>query len=60
MWLAPSGFMVMELVYLTQSPSQWFMPCSAKMDASEDSGRWSNMWCLPSIFLELFRLVVAY
>ena len=58
--LALSGFMVMGLVYLTQSPSWWCTPCSAKMDASEDLGRWSDMWCLLLIFLELFWLVVAY
>ena len=51
LWLAVLGFMVMELVsrlslanHLTQSPSWWCMPCSAKMDAREkDSGRWSDM-----------------
>ena len=54
MWLTVVGFMVMGLVsglslaiILTQSPSWWCTPCSAKMDASEmDSGRWSDMWCL--------------
>ena len=67
-WLAVLGFMVMALVsglslanQLTQSPSWWCMPCSAKMDArEEDSGRWSDMWCLLLTFPELFRLVVAY
>ena len=47
LWLAVSGFMVMELVsrlslanHLTQSPCWWCTPCSAKMDAREDdSGR---------------------
>ena len=63
-----SGFMVMALVsglslanFLTQSPSWWCMPCSAKMDAREkDSRRWSDMWCLLLTFPELFRLVAAY
>ena len=32
----------------------------AKMDAREDSGRWSDMWCLLLTFPELFQLVVAY
>ena len=60
-WLAVSGFMVMELVsglslasHLTQSPSWWCTPCSAKMDAREkDSARWSDMWCLLLTFPEL-------
>ena len=68
LWLELSGFMVMGLVsglslanHLTQSPSWWCMPCSAKMDAREkDSGRWSDMGCLLSTFPELFWLVVAY
>ena len=41
-WLAVSGFMVMGLVsglslanHLTQSPSWWCKPCSAKMYARE-------------------------
>ena len=46
--------MVMGLVsglslasHLTQSPSWWCTPGSAKMDAREkDSGRWSDTWCL--------------
>ena len=57
--------MVMGLVsglslasHLTQSPSWWCMPCSAKMGAREkDSGRWSDMWCPLLTFPELFRLV---
>ena len=65
---AVSGFMVMGLIsglslanHLTQSPSWWCMPCSAKMDAREkDSGRWSDMWCLLLTFPELFQLVEAY
>ena len=67
LWLAVLGFMVMELVsrlslanHLTQSPSWWCMPCSAKMDAREDSGRWSDIWCLLLTFPKLFWLVVAY
>ena len=68
MWLAVSGFKVMELVsglslasHLTQSPSWWCMSCSAKIDAREkDSGRWSDMCFLLLTFPELFWLVVAY
>ena len=76
LWLELSGFMVMGLVsglslanHLTQSPSWWCMPCSAKMDAREDSGRmndreasgrWSDMWCLILTFPEVFQLVEAY
>ena len=67
-WLAVLGFMMMGIVsgfsltnHLTQSPSWWHMPCSAKMDASEkDSGRWSDTWCLLMTFPELVWLVVAY
>ena len=66
-WLAVSGFMVMGLVsglslanHLTQSPSCWCTPCSAKMNAREDSGRWSDTWCLLLNFPELFQLMVAY
>ena len=33
---------------------------SAKTDAREDSGRWSDMWCFFLTFPELFQLVVAY
>ena len=65
--LSVSGFMVMGLVYrlslaiLAQSPSWWYTPCSAKMDAKEkDSGRRSDMWCLLLTFPELFQLMVAY
>ena len=48
-------------IILTQSPSWWCTPCSAKMDAREkDSGRWSDRWCLLLTFPELFRLVEAY
>ena len=65
---AVSGFMVVGLVsglslanHLTQSPSWWCMPCSAKMDAREkDSGRWSDTRCLLLTFPELFWLVEAY
>ena len=32
----------------------------SQMDAREDSGRWSDMWCLLLTFPELFRLVEAY
>ena len=33
--------------HLTQSPSWWCTPGSAKMDArGKDSGRWSDTWCL--------------
>ena len=47
-------------IILTQSPSWWCTPCSVKMDAREkDSGRWSDIWCLPLTFPELFRLVEA-
>ena len=59
--LALSGFMVMGLVYLTQSPSGWHTHCSAKMDASKkDSGRWLDTWCHLLTFPKLFLLVVAY
>ena len=62
------GFMVMGLVsglslanHLTQSPSWWCTPCSAKMYAREkDSGRWSDMCNLLLTFSELFWLVEAY
>ena len=68
MWLAVSGFMVMELVswlslanHLDSEFKWWCTPCSAKMDAREkDSGRRLEMWCLLLTFPELFRLVVAY
>ena len=67
-WLAVLGFMVMGLVsglslanHLTQSPSWWCTPCSAKMYAREkDSGRWSDMCNLLLTFSELFWLVEAY
>ena len=35
-------------------------PCSAKVDAQKDSGRWSDMWRLLLTFPELSWLVVAY
>ena len=60
------GFMVMGLVSRlslanhSQSPSWWCTPCLAKMDAREDSGRLSDMWCLLLTFPELFQLVEAY
>jgi len=41
----------------------WLQQCtpfSAKMDASEGPGRWSDMWCLLLTFPELFRWAVAY
>ena len=68
MWLAVLGFMGMGLVFglslANHSDSEsflWCMPCSAKMDArEEDSGRWSDMWCLLLTFPELFWLVEAY
>ena len=37
-----------------KSPSWWCTPCSAKMNAREDSGRWLAMWCLLLNFPELF------
>ena len=46
-------------IILIQSLS-WCQPCSAKMDASKDSGRWLDIWCLLLTFPELFRLVEAY
>ena len=54
LWLAVSGFIVMELVsglplanQFDSGPSWWHTHGSAKMDASEkDSGRWYNMWQL--------------
>ena len=65
--LQSRGFMVMGLVsglslanHLTQSPSWWCTPCSAKMYAREkDSGRWSDMCNLLLTFSELFWLVEA-
>ena len=68
LWLELSGFMVMGLVsgwslanHLTQSPSWWCTPHSAKMDANEkDSERWLDIWCLLLTFPELFWLVEAY
>ena len=67
-WLTVLGFMVMGLVsglslanLQTQSPSWCCTSCSAEMDTSErGSGRWLDMRCLLSTFLELFRLVGAY
>ena len=67
-WPAVSGFMVMGLVsglslanHLTQSPSRWYTPYLAKMDASEKgSGKWSDTLCLLLIFPKLFWLVIAY
>ena len=75
-WLAVLGFMVMGLVsglslanHSVKSPSWWCTPCSAKMNAREDSGRmnaredsgrWSDIWYLILTFPELFRLVEAY
>ena len=50
----------LQQIFLTQSPSWWCTPCSAKMDAREDSGRWLDMWCLLLTFPELFQLVEAY
>ena len=47
-------------IILIQSLSWWRMHCSAKMDASEGSGKWTDTRCLLLIFPELFRLVVAY
>ena len=64
--LQSRGFTVMGLVsglsLANHSDSESFLvlPCSAKMDASEDSGRWSDMWCLLLTFPELFQLVEAY
>ena len=58
--MAVLGFMVMGLVSglslanQTQSSSWWCTLCSAKMDAREDSGRWSDMWCLLLTFPKLF------
>ena len=56
----PRGINFWVVFILTQSPSWWCTPCSAKMDAREDSGRWSDMWCLLLTFPELFQLVEAY
>ena len=55
------GFWVVFSRFLTQSPSWWCTPGSAKLDASkQDSGRWLDMWCLLSTFPEIFHLVVVY
>ena len=67
-WLAVSGFTVMGLIsglsLANHSDSESFLvvqPCSTKMDArEEDSGKWSDMWCLLLTFPEFFQLVVAY
>ena len=68
--LAPSlGFygnrisfqVVSDQSFSLKSPSWWYTHCSAKMDGSEeDSGRWSDTWCLLWTFPELYQLVVAY
>ena len=67
MWLAVLGFMVMgsvsglSLANLSDSESFLVVPCSAKMDASEeDSGRWLHTWCHFLTFPEFSPLVVAY
>ena len=67
-WLAFSGFMVMELFsglsLGNHSESESFLVVHAlfsQMDAREkDSGRWSDMWCLLLTFPELVHLEVAY
>ena len=66
-WLTVSGFMMMGLVsrlsLANHSDSESFLVVHAlfsQMDAREkDSGRWSDIWCLPLTFPELFRLVEA-
>ena len=68
MWLAVSGFMVMGLVFrlslANHSDSESFLVVRALFSQDgcqrEDSGRWSEMWCLRLTFPELFWLVVAY
>ena len=61
------AFMVMGLVsglsLANHSDSESFLVVHtlfSQMDAREDSGRWSDMWCLLLTFPELFWLVVAY
>ena len=61
MWLRVLGFMVMGLVsglsLANHSDLGFFlerMHCSAKMEASRDSGRWKDMWHLLLTFPELF------
>ena len=60
LWLAVSGFMVMELVsrlsLANHSDSESFMVVHALFsqdDAREDSGRWLDMWCLLLTFPKL-------
>ena len=68
MWLTVLGFMVMGLVsrlsLANHSDSESFLVVCALFSQDgcqkEDSGRWSDMWCLLLIFPELFWLVVAY
>ena len=59
--------MVMELVsqlpLADHSDSESFMmvlPLFRQDGSSDDSGRWSDMWCLLLIFPELFQLAVAF
>ena len=55
-----SFWVVFSQSILTQSTFWWCMPCSTKMDTSEDSGSWLDMWCHILTFPEQFQLVVAY
>ena len=72
MWLAVSGFMVMGLVsglsLANHCDSESFLVVHALFSQDgcqrggfwEDSGRWSDRWCLLLTFPELFWLVEAY
>ena len=67
LWLTVLGFMVMGLVsglsLANHSDSESFLVVHtlfSQMDAREDSGRWSDMWCLLLTFPELFPLVETY
>ena len=46
-------------IVLTQGPSWRCTHCSAKMEAREDSGRWSGTWRLLLAFPRFFQMVVA-
>ena len=64
--LAVLGFIVMGLVsglsLVNHSDSEPFLVVHAlfSQDGCQDSGRWSDMWCLLLTFPELFQLVEVY
>ena len=52
-----------QVVFSQSSDPESFLVVHAlfsQMDAREDSGRWSDMWCLLLTLPELFQSVVAY